>query len=112
MLYTPEMYESLKRVEATRSARLTETFPRLSAQQKDDLLKAFHPDFIPEAFATLRVGPNKGGHTPHELAAVLESRPVLGPDFDVSRTDLETDVLIIGGGGAGSAAALMAQENG
>jgi len=112
MIYTPEMFESMKRVEATRSARLSETFPRLSAPDKETLLKAFHPDFIPEAFATLRVGPNKGGRTPHELAAVLESRPVLRPDFDVSRTDLETDVLIIGGGGAGSAAALMAQENG
>ncbi len=112
MIYTPEMYESLKRVEATRSARLSETFPRMSAQEKDDILRRFHPDFIPEAFATLRVGPNKGGKTPRELAAALEGRPIISPDFDVSRADLETDVLIIGGGGAGSAAALMAQENG
>jgi succinate dehydrogenase / fumarate reductase flavoprotein subunit len=112
MIYTPEMYESLKRVEATRSARLSETFPRLSAQEKEDLLRRFHPDFIPEAFATLQVGPNKGGKAPHELARVLQARPVISPDFDVTRTDIETDILVIGGGGAGSAAALMAEENG
>jgi succinate dehydrogenase/fumarate reductase flavoprotein subunit len=112
MIYTPQMYESIKRVEATRSARLSETFPRMSAQAKDEVLRAFHPDFIPEAFATLRVGPNKGQRTPHELAAVLESRAIIGPDFDLSRCDIETDVLVIGGGGAGSSAALMAQEQG
>jgi len=112
MIYTPEMYESLKRVEATRSARLSETFPRMSAGEKDEVLKQFHPDFISEAFATLQVGPNKGGRTPRELARVLQGRAVIGPDLDLSRTDIETDVLVIGGGGAGSAAALMAQENG
>ncbi|MGC8875169.1 MAG: FAD-dependent oxidoreductase [Chloroflexia bacterium] len=112
MIYTSEMYESLKRVEVTRSARLSETFPRLSAQEKEDLLRRFHPDFIPEAFATLQVGPNKGGKAPHELARLLQARPVISPDLDVTRTDIETDVLVIGGGGAGSAAALMAEENG
>ncbi len=112
MVYTPAMLESIRRVEATRSARLSETFPRMSAEAKDEVLRKFHPDFIPEAFATLQVGPNKGQKTPHELAAILEARPVIRPDFDLGRTDIETDVLIIGGGGAGSAAALAAQENG
>ncbi len=112
MGYTPEMRESIKKVEATRSARLSETFPQMTAQEKDEILRRFHPDYIPEAFATLQVGPDKGKRAPHELAAVLQARPVIGPDLDLARVDIETDVLVIGGGGAGSAAALMAQENG
>lgn len=112
MGYTPTMRESIKKVEATRSARLSETYPRMSADEKEEILRKFHPDYIPEAFATIEVGPNKGQRTPQELARVLHGRPVIGPDLDLSRADIETDVLIIGGGGAGSAAALMAQENG
>ncbi|MBN1485541.1 MAG: FAD-binding protein, partial [Chloroflexia bacterium] len=112
MSYTPKMRESIKKVEATRSARLSETFPRMTAEEKDEVLRQFHPDYIPEAFATLAVGPNKGKRTPHELARVLQAWPIISPDLDLDRVDLETDVLVIGGGGAGSAAALMAQENG
>ncbi len=107
MPYPPEMQESLARVEATRSARLQETFPRLTPEEKQDLLKRFHPDHIESAMCELRVGPNKGGRTPHELAVLLEAPSRLrGVALDLGRVDYETDVLIIGGGGAGCAAAM------
>jgi succinate dehydrogenase / fumarate reductase flavoprotein subunit len=112
MGYTPEMRESIKKVEATRSARLSETFPRMTAEEKQDILRGFHPDYIPDAFATIQIGVDKGKRAPHELAEVIQGRPVIAPNFDVDRVDIETDVLVIGGGGAGSAAALMAQESG
>jgi len=112
MSYTPEMRESIRRVEATRSARLSEVFRQMTAEEKQAVLQHYHPDYIPESFATIEVGPNKGKRTPRELARVLQGRPIIGPNLDLSRADIETDVLIIGGGGAGSAAALMAQENG
>jgi succinate dehydrogenase / fumarate reductase flavoprotein subunit len=107
------MLDSVKKVEESRARRLGERFPARTPEERQELLKKFHPDYIEPAMRVLRVGPNKGGKTPNELADVLEAQPRLTPDsFDLSRVDLETDVLIVGGGGAGAAAALLAQENG
>ena len=49
---------------------------------------------------------------PVELADIVEGRPHIGPDFDLSEPVAEADVLVIGGGGAGASAALLAQEHG
>jgi succinate dehydrogenase/fumarate reductase flavoprotein subunit len=113
MSYTPEMRKSLQRVEATRSARMQETFPMMTPAEKEEVLRRFHPDYIESGMRELRVGPNKGGRTPLELADLLEGRPLLASDaLDLERIDYDTDVLVIGGGGAGSAAALLASEQG
>ncbi len=113
MPYPPEMLESLARVEATRPARLKETFPSLSPAEKQNLLQCFHPDYIKAAMREVRVGPNRGDRTPLELAALLEAPSRLrGQPLDLSRVDNEADVLIIGGGGAGSAAAILADDHG
>jgi succinate dehydrogenase / fumarate reductase flavoprotein subunit len=113
MSYTPEMRASLAKVEASRPRRLKETYPRLSPEERQTVLKKFHPDYIETAFREIRVGPNKGGRTLNELADLLEGRSRIDPNaFDLSRVDYETDVLIIGGGGAGTAAALLAHEGG
>jgi succinate dehydrogenase / fumarate reductase flavoprotein subunit len=113
MGYTPEMMESLRRVEASRPARLHETFPMMTPAEKQDILRRFHPDYISSAMREVRVGPNKGGRTPHELAELLEGRPLIRSDaLDLERIDIDTDVLVIGAGGAGSAAALLARQQG
>ncbi|MDE3088385.1 MAG: FAD-binding protein [Chloroflexota bacterium] len=112
-MYTPEMQESIERVEASRAARLKQRHPSLSPDERQEILKKFHPDYVEAAMRPLRLGPNQGGKTPNELADVLEARPRLDPRaFDLTRVDIETDVLIIGGGGAGAAAALLAEESG
>jgi succinate dehydrogenase/fumarate reductase flavoprotein subunit len=112
-MYTSEMRESIANVEASRPGRLKERYPGLSPDERQAILKKFHPDYIESAMRMLRIGPNKGCKTPSELAEVLEARPLIDPsNFDLNQVDLETDVLIIGGGGAGAAAALLAQENG
>lgn len=112
-MYTPEMRDSIALVEASRSRRLNEKFPNLSPDERQAILKQFHPDYISTAMRPLRIGPNKGDKTPNELADLLEARPLVDPSqFDLNQLDLETDVLIIGGGGAGASAALLAQENG
>ena len=38
MSYTPEMRESIKKVEATRPGRLQETFPMMTPKEKQDVL--------------------------------------------------------------------------
>ena len=113
MSYTPEMRESIKKVEATRPARLHETFPMMSPQEKQAILEKFHPDYKVEGMREIRVGVSKGHRMPLELVSIMEGASHLASDMlDLGRVDYDTDVLIIGGGGAGSSAALLARENG
>ena len=58
--YPENMMESIKKVEATRAERMATEPRRLSADEKDALLKKFHPDYNPDAFAEIKVGPNRG----------------------------------------------------
>jgi succinate dehydrogenase / fumarate reductase flavoprotein subunit len=108
------MLESLEKVEASRSRRLVETYPRLSPEERQSILRKFHPDYITEAFRELRLGPNQGQRAPRELADALEAAPLLHPgDALLERPfDASCDVLVIGAGGAGASATLLAQEHG
>ena len=112
-MYTPEMFESIKKVEATRESRIGADLRRMTADEKEKLLNEYHPDRKKEAFTTLKVGPNKGEKVPLELAAILEANSRakdLNLDLDV--IDYDVDVLVIGGGGSGSSAAIEAHQNG
>jgi succinate dehydrogenase / fumarate reductase flavoprotein subunit/L-aspartate oxidase len=118
MSYTPEMKELIKKVEATRPQRIeksrrNEHFPDLSLSEREQVLKKFHPDYMDEGRRAVRVGPNKGDVFPEEVVDLLESKTRIDiPRIDLEKVDFETDVLVIGGGGAGTAAALTAQEQG
>ena len=111
-MYTPypeNMMESIKKVEATRKERMSTEPRRLTADEKDALLKEFHPDYNPNAFAEIKVGPNKGQKAPIELAEVLHSTSrLVNENVDINKIDYDVDVLVIGGGGAGSSCALEA----
>ena len=110
---TRDMALSIGQVEKTREARM-KTEPRLmTAQEKDDLLRQYHPDYREDGFVVLQAGPNRGSKVPRELGALLqgESRVLhLKQNFDSA--DYEAEVLIIGAGGAGCSAALEAQAAG
>ena len=112
-MYTPEMLESIKKVEATRGERIGANLRRMTADEKDAVLKAFHPDYKESAFTTLKVGANKGEKVPLELEATLEGKSrILGKKINLDKIDYDVDVLVIGGGGAGSSAAIEANEGG
>ena len=111
--YTQEQLDSIKKVEATRQERLSNLHARMTAEQKDAVLKEFHPDYIEGAYETLKVGPNKGEKVLHELADLLQGKSRLEPKkIDLKNPDYDVDVLVIGGGGAGSSAAITAHANG
>ena len=85
----------------------------MTAEEKDTLLKTYHPDYRQEEFDVLAVGPNKGEKVPKELAALLQANSRIDPaKTDLSHVDYDVDVLIIGGGGAGASAAIEADKAG
>ena len=118
MAYTSELKQLIKRVEETRPQRLVRRkegleFSRMSLAEKENRLRTFHPSYKEGSLQELKVGPSKGYSVPPEICEILESWSRVDPDrIDLSKIAFETDILIIGGGGAGTAAALLAQENG
>jgi len=114
----PDFFEPyIRKVEQTRPARIEkrkkgEEFPFMSLQERQDMLK-YHPDYKEAGRREIKVGPSKGYRIAHEFVDLLEAKSRVDPDkVDLSRVDYETDVLIIGGGGAATIAALIAEENG
>ena len=111
--YPDYMQKSLRLVEKTRPERVGKIFPLMSPDDKQKVLREWHPDFKEGTKRTLNFGPSKGQLMPHEVADILEAHPVIKPsDIDLKHIDYDVDVLIIGAGGAGLTAALMAQESG
>ena len=113
MYADPLMQESIKKVEAARAENIKLDPRRMTADEKDELLKTYHPDYRENQFDTLSIGPDKGQKVPLELKALLEGKSRLaGRELDLTKPDYEADVLIIGGGGAGCSAAIEANEAG
>ena len=113
MIFTDEMLESMKKVEAARDKNIKFEPRRMTAQEKEALLKEYHPDYRKSGFAKIKVGANKGEKAPLELVDVMEGRSrILDLKIDLKHVDYDVDVLVIGGGGAGSSAAIEAHNAG
>ena len=112
-MYSNEMLESMKKVEAAREANTAYEPVRMTAEEKETLLATYHPDYRQEEFEILKIGPNKGEKVPKELAAILQANSRIKPsEIDLDKVDYDVDVLVIGGGGAGTSAAIEADNNG
>jgi succinate dehydrogenase/fumarate reductase flavoprotein subunit len=117
MPYPESLKELIKVVEKTRAERVAkkkagEEVPFMSLEEREKILD-FHPDFKEEGRREIKVGPSKGYRIAHEMVDVLEARSRVNPaDVDLSKVDYEADVLVLGGGGAGTSAALLAEESG
>ncbi|MCK5760348.1 MAG: FAD-binding protein [Candidatus Delongbacteria bacterium] len=119
-MYPEYMQESIKKVESTRPDRLDIArrlgkmiYPGMNEEERKDVLNENHPDYKADARREVKVGPDKGEILTTEIADMLETYSRIDvKNFDLSKPDLETDVLIIGAGSAGMSAAIIASEKG
>jgi succinate dehydrogenase/fumarate reductase flavoprotein subunit len=109
--YPEYMLESIELVHRTRERRKKEIPASMTMQEREDVLHV-HPDYAPGGKRPIKVGPNRGDITPNELADLMEAWPRVEPgNIDLGDIDHDVDILIIGGGLAGTAAALLANDN-
>ena len=96
-MYPEYLQLSLEKVAEHREANTALQPERMTAEEKDVLLKGFHPDYRTDQYTELRAGANKGDRVNTELAETLmgKSRIHVG-DVDLSHIDYDVDVLIIG----------------
>src|SRR5512143_3201182 len=106
-MYSSAQRESMARMELTRERRLREDHPELSGHGKDALIRQYHPTVVVGGLREISVGSNKGDCVPKELAELLEGNSAVNPDIvDLAAVNYDVDVLVLGFGGAGAAAAL------
>lgn len=112
-MYSDKFKPSLDLVTANREKNTAYEPQRMSAEQKEDILKKYHPDHREDKFTLLKTGKNKGEKVPLELAGMLSAHSrIADKKIDLGSPDYDVDVLIIGGGGAGTSAAIEADNAG
>ena len=111
--YPDYMMKSIKLVEKKREKNMKNPVKPMSMDAREKMLGKYHPDYMKDTKRRVKIGPNKGEFIYNGIVDLLESKPVLNPkDVDLSKIDFDIDLLIIGGGGAGTVAALFAYESG
>lgn len=112
-MYAKEFEASIAAVEAAREANIALEPARMTAAEKEAILSEYHPDYKKSEFSELKFGANRGDCVPHELCEMLEAHSrIKAGDVDLDNPTYDTDVLIIGGGGAGCTAAIQANTEG
>lgn len=110
--YPEYMRELINIVNKTRMKRKDYSPPAMSKEEREDVLK-LHPDYAPGGKRKISIGQNKGDTGPNEVVDLLEAYPLIeGEEIDLSKVDYNPDILIIGGGLAGTSAAIWANNQG
>jgi len=111
--YPDYMLQSIRKVEANREKNLKTKVPPMSMEEREKVLSRYHPDYRTDTKREVRVGIDKGKVMYNEIVDLIESRPLLSPgEIDLKEIDYDVDILIIGGGGAGTVASIFAYESG
>ena len=96
-MYSEKYQASLEIVAAKRAENIAMEPARMTAEQKETLLKTYHPDYREDQFSVLEIGPNKGNKVPHELCEMLQAHSRITVDsVDLTSPSYDVDVLIIG----------------
>lgn len=110
--YPEFMRELIEVVNKTRPQRKDYTPVAMTADERKEVLK-LHPDFAPGGKREISIGQNASEMGPNEIVDLLEAYPLIEPgQIDLGKVDYEVDLLIIGGGLAGTSAALWANNEG
>jgi len=111
--YPDYMMDSIKKVEKKRDDNISTKVKSLSMKEREEALSKYHPDYMKDTKRKLQIGVDKGAFLYNGIVDLLEAKSVLDTKaVDLSNVDFDVDLLIVGGGGAGTVAALFAYESG
>ena len=100
-------------VNSTRHGRKDYTAPAMSPEERKEVLDHYHPDFTPGGKRKITIGQNRGDMGPNPVVDLIEAYPLIEEgEIDLDKIDYDVDILIIGGGLAGTAAGICAHEAG
>jgi len=102
----------LLEVSKYREKRLQQKIKDADDKTKQKVLRKYHPDYIDDLFTPLNSGINKGKRVVKEFAELVSSRSIVENAKIDQSASFDTDVLIVGGGGAGITAAIFAHDAG
>jgi succinate dehydrogenase / fumarate reductase flavoprotein subunit len=107
------MMKSINLVEEKREKNMAKPVKPMSMKAREEILNKYHPDYMVGTKRELKIGIDKGTILYNGIVDLLEAKTVINSkDVDLSKIDFDVDLLIIGGGGAGTVAALFAHESG
>ena len=110
--YPEDLRKLIDIVNKTRMKRKDYTPPAMSMKEREEVLQ-LHPDFAAGGKRKISLGQNKGDLGPNEVVDLLEAYPLItGNEIDLTKPDISVDLLIIGGGLAGTTAAVWANDKG
>ena len=111
--YPEHIRELIEVVNGTRQGRRDYIPPAMSREERQEVLDRYHPDFTPGGKRAISVGRNEGDIGPNAVVDLLEAYPLVDEgEIDLSGIDYDVDILIIGGGLAGTAAGIFSNDTG